>query len=114
MSRVIILFFLMVAMTTSALSEEISTNELLKRIEALEKKQSTFIGPDIPTGFFVNGNVEAYYDDKTYDDSWDSRTVIVVGVEQDIDNDYINWVGGSCFCRLVFVIGLSLGSLQIL
>ena len=37
MSRVIILFFLMVAMTTSALSEEISTNELLKRIEALEK-----------------------------------------------------------------------------
>jgi|GEM_PF-3472445 len=95
MIRVIILFFLMVAMTTSALSEEISTNELLKRIEALEKKQSTFIGPDIPTGFFVNGNVEAYYDEKTYDDSWDSRTVIVVGVEQDIDNDYINWAGGS-------------------
>ena len=89
MSRVIILFFLMVAMTTSALSEEISTNELLKRIEALEKKQSTFIGPDIPPGFFVNGNVEAYYDDN-YDDSWDTRTVIVVGVEQDIDNDYIN------------------------
>ena len=54
----------MLTMITKGLSEEISTNELLKRIEALEKNQSTFIGPDIPPCFFLNGNIEAYYDDK--------------------------------------------------
>ena len=84
--KILILIFIMLTFATTSQADEQS--ELLKRIEALESKQS-----NIPDGFFVNGNLEAYYDDKTYDDSWDSRTEVVVGIEKTLQNDF--WVGGS-------------------
>jgi|TARA_B100000959_G_scaffold253422_1_gene284274 hypothetical protein len=74
-------------------ADDLTGTDFIKRLEVLEKKQKDFIGPDIPDGFFVNGNVEAYYDDRTYDDSWDSRTELTVGIETTLDNDY--WIGGS-------------------
>ncbi len=88
----ITLFFIMqLCMPTQA--DDLTGTDFIKRLEVLEKKQKDFIGPDIPDGFFVNGNVEAYYDDRTYDDSWDSRTELTVGIETTLDNDY--WIGGS-------------------
>ena len=88
----ITLFFIMqLCMPTQA--DDLTGTDFIKRLEVLEKKQKDFIGPDIPDGFFVNGNVEQYFDDRTYDDSWDSRTELTVGIETTLDNDY--WIGGS-------------------
>ena len=88
-----VLFFIM-SFAFTAQADEVSNADLLKRIKVLESKD--FIGPDIPSGFFVNGNVEAYYDDKTYDDSWDSRTEITVGIEDTVKlGNRDLWVGGS-------------------
>ena len=94
MKQLLVALFFAMWFVLPAQAEEVTNEELLKRIQALESKD--FIGPDIPSGFFVNGNVEAYYDDKTYDDSWDSRTEITVGIEDNVklyDRDL--WVGGS-------------------
>ena len=69
-------------------ADELTNADLLKRIEALESSKG-----NIPSGFFVNGNIEAYYDDKTYYDSWDSRSEFTVGIEKTLKNDF--WIGGS-------------------
>ena len=92
MKYLIITLLLAMSLIFPAQADDVTNKELLKRIEVLESKKD-FIGPDIPSGFFVNGNVEAYYDDKTYDDSWDSRTELTVGIEQTLENDF--WIGGS-------------------
>ena len=85
MKYLIITLLLAMSLIFPAQADDVTNKELLKRIEVLESKKD-FIGPDIPSGFFVNGNVEAYYDDKTYDDSWDSRTELTVGIEQTLDD----------------------------
>ena len=38
---------------------------LEERVSKLESKALS-----LPDGMFINGNIEAYYDDKTYDSGW--------------------------------------------
>ena len=76
--KIIILFFLMVIYPiTGAIGETSQSTSNL----------------NIPDGFFVNGNIEAYYDDRTYDEGYDSRGELVIGVEKVLQNDF--WAGGS-------------------
>lgn len=67
---------------------------LESRVQALESSM-----PNLPAGLYVNGEVEGYYDDKTYDSGWDSRAELQVGISQDLDIDKnmlnLNWVGAT-------------------
>ena len=51
----------------------------------------------LPNGFFINGEIEGYYDDKTYDSGWDSRGELQFGVETSLPDNELNidWVGGT-------------------
>lgn len=75
----------------AALAEE---KTLEQRVSDLE---NTVDGYSIPEGFFINGNIEGYYDDRTYDSGWDSRAELQLGIETDLQSDAlgINWVGGT-------------------
>ena len=65
---------------------------LEERVTALEKNM-----PNIPEGFFINGEMEGYYDDKAYDSGWDSRGELQVGIETELpaNSANIDWVGAS-------------------
>jgi hypothetical protein len=73
-----------------AQADEKKIADLEKRISKLESNKI-----ELPTGLFINGNIEAYYDDRTYDSGFDSRAEIQIGVRQTLDNKYVNWIGGS-------------------
>jgi hypothetical protein len=62
------------------------------RVAKLEKNV-----PNLPNGFFINGEVEGYYDDKTYDSGWDSRAELQVGISTDLPKNSLNigWAGAS-------------------
>ena len=85
-----ILFSLLSSMVLADGTDQ--NKNLESRVEALENSM-----PNIPNGFFVNGNVEGFYDDKTYDSGWDSRGELQLGIETDLpeNNLNINWAGGS-------------------
>ena len=65
---------------------------LEQRVEALENNM-----PNLPNGFFVNGEIEGYYDDKTYDSGWDSRGELQLGISTDLPQNSvgIEWAGAS-------------------
>jgi hypothetical protein len=75
--------------TTGALANE---RTLEDRVEALEKNI-----PNLPNGFFVNGELEGRYNDKTYDSGWDSRGEFQLGIQTDLPENglNINWAGTS-------------------
>ena len=63
---------------------------LEQRVTALENNALS-----IPSGLFLNGEFEMRYDSETYDSNIDSRAEFILGLENDIDNDIINWGGAS-------------------
>ena len=77
----------LVAFTSSALAEE---KTLEQRVSDLEAS-----APSLPAGLFVNGELEMYYNDSTYDSHIDSRAEIITGLQSDIEAGPINWAGGS-------------------
>ena len=89
MKQLTIVLAVLVGLTTGAVASE---KTLENRVTALENSM-----PNIPNGFFVNGEIEGYYDDKTYDSGWDSRGELQVGVETDLPENSlnINWAGAS-------------------
>ena len=63
---------------------------LEQRVTALENNALS-----IPSGLFLNGEFEMRYDSETYDSNIDSRAEFILGLENDIGNDIINWGGAS-------------------
>ena len=88
MKKIIITLFLL--MSSLAYADENKITDLEKRVTELESNKL-----DLPKSLFINGEIEAYYDDKTYDSGYDSRAELQVGVEQNVNTPYINYVGGS-------------------
>ena len=75
-------------LTTGVLANE---KTLEDRVTALENS-----APNLPNGFFVNGEVEGYYDDKTYDSGWDSRAELQLGISTNVPETLsVDWVGAS-------------------
>jgi hypothetical protein len=77
-------------LTSVSLADEKKISDLEKRIQNLESNKI-----DLPKGLFIHGNVEAYYDDRTYDNGFDSRAEIQIGIQQTLNNPYVNWIGAS-------------------
>ena len=87
----ILVVILFVALITNQSKAETLTLE--QRVEQLENKTSSY---DIPEGFFINGEVEGRYNDKTYDSGWDSRAELQVGIETNVPKTLgIDWIGVS-------------------
>jgi hypothetical protein len=87
--KTIILATALTVLTFGAVAEELSLED---RVSKLEDKS---LG--LPNGFFINGEIEGYYDDKTYDSGWDSRGELQFGVETSLPDNELNidWVGGT-------------------
>jgi hypothetical protein len=93
MKQIATLTILFGLLSSMVLADGTDQNKTLEsRVEALENNM-----PNIPQGFFVNGEIEGFYDDKTYDSGWDSRGEVQLGLETELpDNGLnINWAGGS-------------------
>jgi hypothetical protein len=84
----IIIAFAVVLFNSNAKAETLS---LEQRVEQLEKNV-----PNLPNGFFVNGEVEGFYDDKTYDSGWDSRAELQLGISTNVPETLaVDWIGTS-------------------
>ena len=84
----IIIAFAVVLFNSNAKAETLS---LEQRVEQLEKNV-----PNLPNGFFVNGEVEGFYDDKTYDSGWDSRAELQLGISTNVPETLaVDWIGAS-------------------
>lgn len=77
-------------LSSFVMADEKKISDLEKRISQLESNKI-----DLPKGLFIHGNVEAYYDDRTYDSGFDSRAEIQIGIQQSLNNKYLNWIGAS-------------------
>ena len=88
MKQLTLVLAILFGFATGALANDKS---LEKRVEALENNI-----PNLPQGFFVNGEVEGYYDDKTYDSGWDSRAELQLGISTNIPETLsVDWIGAS-------------------
>ena len=88
MKQLTLMLAVLFGLTTGVLANE---KTLEDRVTALENS-----APNLPNGFFVNGEVEGYYDDKTYDSGWDSRGELQVGISTEIPETLsVDWVGAS-------------------
>ena len=77
MKQIATLTILFGLLSSMVLADGTDQNKTLEsRVEALENNM-----PNIPQGFFINGNIESFYDDKTYDSGWDSRGEVQLGLE---------------------------------
>ena len=76
----------LVGFSTTALAEE---KTLEQRVADLESN-----APSLPAGLFINGEIELYYDEDTYDSNMDSRAEIITGLQSELDGP-IDWAGGS-------------------
>jgi len=87
-----ILGLVLIAFAAVLFTAPAKAETLEDRVAKLEKNI-----PNLPNGFFINGEVEGYYDDKTYDSGWDSRAELQVGIETDLPENSlnINWAGAS-------------------
>jgi len=81
------MLFALIAFAAPATAEE---KTLEQRVSDLEAS-----APSLPAGLFVNGELEMYYNDSTYDSHIDSRAEIITGLQSDVDAGPINWAGGS-------------------
>ena len=77
-------------LSSFVMADEKKISELEKRITQLESNKLS-----IPKSLFITGEVEGYYDDRTYDSGWDSRAELQVGINHNFDNAYVNWTGAS-------------------
>jgi len=88
MKQLTLVLAILFGFATGALANDKSLEE---RVEALENNI-----PNLPQGFFVNGEVEGYYDDKTYDSGWDSRAELQLGISTNIPETLsVDWIGAS-------------------
>ena len=87
-----ILGLVIIAFAAVLFTTPVKAETLEERVAKLEKNV-----PNLPNGFFVNGEVEGYYDDKTYDSGWDSRAELQLGISTDLPKNHanINWAGAS-------------------
>src|SRR6056300_2081211 len=87
-----ILGLVLIAFAAVLFTAPAKAETLEDRVAKLEKNI-----PNLPNGFFINGEVEGYYDDKTYDSGWDSRGELQLGIETDLPENSlnINWAGAS-------------------
>ena len=87
-----ILGLVLIAFAAVLFTAPAKAETLEERVAKLEKNV-----PNLPNGFFVNGEVEGYYDDKTYDSGWDSRAELQLGISTDIPKNHLNidWAGAS-------------------
>ena len=76
----------LVGFSTTALAEQ---KTLEQRVADLESS-----APSLPAGLFINGEIELYYDEDTYDSNMDSRAEIITGLQSELDGP-IDWAGGS-------------------
>jgi len=88
---IVLIAFALLILTTKANAEDLT---LEQRVSNLENKTSSY---DIPEGFFINGEVEGRYDDKTYDSGWDSRGELQFGLSTNLKQEVlgIDWIGAS-------------------
>jgi len=85
---VVIIGFVLLMLSSKAGAQDLT---LEQRIEKLEKTT-----PNLPQGFFVNGELEGRYNDKTYDSGWDSRGELQFGISTEVDTPIaVDWVGVS-------------------
>ena len=87
---IIVLIVIALLATSIAKSDEKKISDLEKRISQLESNKIS-----IPKGLFITGEVEGYYDDRTYDSGWDSRAELQIGINHKFNNNYVNWTGAS-------------------
>jgi hypothetical protein len=89
MKQLTIILAVLFGLTTGVLANE---KTLEDRVTALENSV-----PNLPNGFFVNGEVEGRYNDKTYDSGWDSRGELQLGISTAVPGESlgIDWVGAS-------------------
>jgi len=88
MKQLTLMLAVLFGLTTGVLANE---KTLEDRVTALENS-----APNLPNGFFVNGEVEGYYDDKTYDSGWDSRGELQLGISTNVPETLsVDWVGAS-------------------
>ena len=89
MKQLLIMLAILTGLTSGALANDKSLED---RVTALENSV-----PSLPNGFFVNGEVEGRYNDKTYDSGWDSRSEFQLGIQTDLPDNNLNvdWVGAS-------------------
>ena len=83
---IVIMSAIFALMSFQALAD---TKTLEERVVDLEKST-----PSLPTGMFINGNVEVFYDPDTYDSDFDTRAEVFVGIQSEIDGP-IEWAGAS-------------------
>ena len=81
--------FMLLMVTTVAFADS-TAKSVDDRLTALENQSLS-----LPNGLYFNGEIEGFYDDKTYDSGWDSRAELQVGASTDIDMPLINKAGAS-------------------
>ena len=87
MKKTIIMSMLFALIGFQAIADE---KTLEQRVADLEAS-----APSLPAGLFVNGEIEIYYDEDTYDSGIDSRAEIITGLQSDVDAGPVTWAGGS-------------------
>ena len=87
MNKTIIMSMLFALIGFQAVADE---KTLEQRVADLEAS-----APSLPAGLFVNGEIEIYYDEDTYDSGIDSRAEIITGLQSDVDAGPVTWAGGS-------------------
>lgn len=81
--------FMLLMVTTVAFADS-TTKSVDDRLTALENQSLS-----LPNGLYFNGEIEGFYDDKTYDSGWDSRAELQVGASSDLDLPLVNKAGAS-------------------
>ena len=75
------ILLLLLLLTSAAVADTDKIKQLEQRIANLESNKLS-----IPKGVFITGEVEAYYDDRTYDSGLDSRAELQVGINHKFNN----------------------------
>jgi hypothetical protein len=90
----IIAILIVVFPSPSRSSEPYLPETLEERVAKLEKTTASY---SIPQGLFIGGEIEGYYDDKTYDSGWDSRAELQVGINSKLPKNAlgINYAGAT-------------------
>ena len=77
----------------------LATTQVLAEDKTLEQRVSDLESsiPNLPNGMFISGEIEGYYDDKTFDSGWEARSELQVGFDVELpDNDLnIDYAGAS-------------------
>ena len=99
------ILLVMLLLSAIAQADEKKINDLEKRISQLESNKLS-----MPKGLFISGEVEGYYDDRTYDSGWDSRAELQVGITHKFNNRFVNWTGASMLYDTYYSLDTSLNN----